>query len=791
MIATGAAGADGTLPADAYHRAESLRAAGVVGLVRNLTVTPIWLPDGDRFWFQEQSATGVHFVAVDPARHVRQPAFDHGRLAAAISSATGAATDPDHLALTDLVFLDSSSQRLRFTTSGKQLTCSTSPTRCEASPLTAPNRAESLSPDGRHAVFARADNLWVRDLATGSERQLTSDGEPHFAYGKIPDAGLVTVLQQSSGMTFGLYGVRWSPDGQRLVATRVDERKIPDYHFLQSVPYDGSRRPKLISFRMALTGEPAKASVETSIIDASSGVRHTLATGADGLSAPLRWSTDGRRFLALQGGDFSRNVTVFDVDALSGTLRKAFSEDSATFLQVSPLEYDEPAIRYLPATEELIWFSQRDGWGHLYLVDVRSGRIKARLGEGPWSVQNIVRVDETRRVVYFTAVGREPGEDPYLRHLYSVGFDGRGLRLLTPEPGDHDFPPVANPAMRDALAALGMFAEAPVMFSPSGRYFIDSWSTVDRPPEYVVRAADGRVVMPLVRADASAAMNAGWIAPEPFQATAADGKTALYGFLIKPAGFDPAKRYPIVEVIYNGPQVVTTAHSFAGALGDHLASSAQSFAQLGFVSIVMDGRGTELRSKAFQDYMYNNMQEFALEDHVAALRELAAHRPYMDLARLGVIGHSFGGFAAMKAILGYPDFYKAAVASAGPYDMYGMYALDAFFEPPKFDPAGPAKGPFREPSNWGSVDLTRQAGQLKGKLLLAYGDLDENAYPAVSARMVNALIAANKEFDLIYLPNRSHAFSGEPYFIRRSWDFFVRSLINAEPPKDYAFAAPR
>jgi dienelactone hydrolase len=538
--------------------------------------------------------------------------------------------------------------------------------------------------------------------------------------------------------------------------------------------------------RVALTSEPVQARYEVSIIDVAGGAPRVLPVGPEGLSFPIGWSTDGRRVIALQGGDYSRKVTVFDVDADAGTVRKAYVEDSTTFLQVSPLEYDEPALRYLPRTEELVWYSQRDGWGHLYLLDLRTGRVKAQLGGGDWSVQNIVHLDEARRTLYFTAVGREPG-DPYQRRLYAVGLDGRGLKLLTPEAGDHDFPPVMNPAMRDPLEALGMFKEAPIMFSPTGRYFIDSWSTLGQPPEHVVRDAGGRVVMALGKTDAGALLKAGWIAPEPFQATAADRRTAVYGYLIKPAGFDPSRRYPVVEVIYNGPQVVSTSHNFAGTLEDWLAVRAQSFAQLGFVAVVMDGRGTPLRSKAFQDYMYNNMQEFAVEDHVAALRELATRLPFMDFERLGVIGHSFGGFTSMKAILGYPDFYKAAVSSAGPYDMYGMYSLDAFFPPPEFDPV-PAPAPaFRAPRNWGAVDLTKQAGQLKGKLLLAYGELDENAYPAVSVRMVDALIAANKEFDLIFMPNRSHAFSDEPYFVRRSWDFFVRNLMDMEPPKDYAF----
>lgn len=778
-----------SLAVDVYRRAAAARAETVVALARNLTVTPAWAPAGDRFWFREENADGWRYVDVDPVHRTRQAAFDHARLAAAIAEATRTAVDPGHISLTDLALLDATGRRIQFTVGKRQLTCDVPAATCVAAERAAPARELVVSPDGTQAAFARNDNVWLRDLASGAERQLTSDGVPHFAYGKIPDAGLVTVLQASSGLAFGPYGLHWSPDGHRLVVTRLDERALPEYHFLQAVPYDGSRRPKPISFRMALTAEPLKAAMEVSIIDVRSGTQRRLDTGPEGLSLPYLWSSDGRRFVAIQGGDYSRSATVFDVDADSGAMRRVLSEDSRTFLQVSPLEYDEPAVRYLPATGELVWFSQRDGWNHLYLVDVRTGRIKAKLGDGAWSVQNIVYLDAARRVIYFTAVGREAGEDPYARRLYSVGLDGRKLRLLSPEPGDHDFPPLPNPAMRDALAALGMYHDAAVMFSPTGRYFIDSWSTVNRPPVYVVKATDGRVVMPLVETDASAVLKTGWVAPEPFRATAADGTTDLHGFLVKPAGFDPSRRYPVVEVIYNGPQVVSTTHNFAGALGDWLASGAQSFAQLGFVAIVMDGRGTPLRSKAFQDYIYNNLQEFSLEDHVAVIRQLAARFPFMDIERLGVIGHSFGGFTAMKAILGYPDFYRAAVASAGPYDMYGMYSLDAFFEPPVFDPATPAGAPFREPTNWGAVDLTKQAGRLKGDLLLAFADLDENAYPAVSARMVNALIAANKEFDLIYLPNRSHSFDAEPYFVRRSWDFFVRNLMGVEPPRDFAFGS--
>jgi dipeptidyl-peptidase 4 len=775
---------------DAYHRAEAVRADKIAAGALNLALTPVWVPHSDRFWFREQTSQGWRYTAVDPEHRNRGLAFDHARLALAITHVIQKPVDADHLPLGNLVIEDSRAHQVSFTINEQSLACDIVSLSCAARDKRTADPLLIVSPNGAMAIIAKGDNIWVRDLNTGSDRQLTQNGEAHFSYGKMPDAGLLTILKTSSGRTFPLFGVQWSPDSRRLVVTRVDERGLPDYFFLQSVPYDGTLRPKVLSLRTALSGETKKAVAEVSIIDVTTGARIALDTGPDGLSQSLWWSSDNTHFLAIQGGDYSRTETLFDIDATSGAMRPVLREESSTFLQVSPLEYDEPAVRYLAGTNEVIWFSQRDGWNHLYLVDVRTGAIKAQLGKGPWSVQNIVYVDEPRRLLYFTAAGREFGEDPYFRHLYSIRLDGSGLKLLTLEAADHAFPGAPNPALSAALAALGFPSSTAQLFARSGRYFIDTSSTLQAPPVSVVRAADGRVVMPLVKADITGALKAGWITPEPFHAKAADGATDLYGLIVKPSGFDPSRRYPVIDCIYNGPQVVTTPHDFAGVMTNWMMSCAESFAQLGFVTLVMDGRGTPMRSKTFQDYMYNNMQEFALEDHVAVLKALSADRPYMDLARLGVIGHSFGGFAAMKAILGYPDFYKAAVASAGPYDMYGMYPLDAFFAPPTFADQPDGHG-AHQPNNWGNVDLTQQAASLRGKLLIAYGDLDENALPAITARMVSALINANKEFDLIYLPNRSHSFSSEPYFIRRTWDFFVRNLMGAEPPKDYTFGSVR
>jgi dipeptidyl aminopeptidase/acylaminoacyl peptidase len=613
---------------------------------------------------------------------------------------------------------------------------------------------------------------------------MTHDGVARFGYGKMPDGQLLRVLSDTRGFALPLYGIEWAPDSRHVIATRVDERAVPDYPFLQLAPYDGDRRPRVTMVRSPLSGQE-RPPIDVAIVDTAAATVKHLPVGPLGLSTVHYWDPSGKRFVALQGGEYTRSGTLYEVAVPSGTARKVASENSKTFLQSNALIYDEPAFRFLAASNEMIWFSQRDGWNHLYLVDMKTGAFKP-ITRGDWNVQNILRVDEKARRIYFTGAGRERGENPYWRHLYVASLDGSDAQKLTGEPADHAFPPVPN-ALFGML--FGRASVPPAMLAPSGRYFVDTISTVNQPTSIVLKRIDGGEVMKLEAADISAATAIGFVLPEPFSAKAADGKTDLYGWILRPPSFDAGRRYPVIDAIYNGPQVVTTPHDFAGATRG-FASDARAMAQLGFVVVMLDSRGTPMRSKAFQDQYYNNLGEFGLEDHVAAIKEISTTRPWMDLDRVGLYGHSFGGYAAMKGILGYPDFYKASAASAGPYDLFGMYSLETFFEPAIYKNGGKKPtGPADRPTNWGKYDLTQDAANLKGKLLLGYGDLDENAWPAVTARMVNALIAANKSFDLLYMPNRPHAFSQEGYFIRRRWDFFVRNLAGKEPPVDYAFGA--
>jgi dipeptidyl aminopeptidase/acylaminoacyl peptidase len=785
-----------SIAAETYRRAEAVLPSNVAPKLRNGAITPIWLPDGNRFWYRRETPAGWEYVAVDPGRATRAAAFNHVRLAVALSKVLGVHIDSAHLPLDDLTFQDRNAGEIRFAAMARVITCKVASSECRVERPSGAAADLVVSPDGRQAAFVRDYNLWIKVLATGAERRLTDDGVDYFAYGRVPDSlSDVALKAQTTNLHLRPYGLDWSPDSRWLVVTRMDERAVANYPFVQFLSPDGRRRPRVLTIRRPLAGESNRPVQEVSIIDTHTGARSKVNVGP-GLSLEHWWAPDGRRFLAVQGEQdrfYVRQVSLAEVSSADGALRPVLTESSRTFVQTSPLLLEEPAIAFLARTNEAIWYSQRDGWGHLYLVDVGTGAIKSLLTPGEGSVRNIIRIDESSRRLFFTAVGREAGEDPYYRHLYSVSLDGHDLRALTPDSGDHAFPGATLPPQYQS-SGRPLQPAAPALISPSGRFMIDIRSTVSEAPVSILKRIDGTLVMTLETADVAAVLAAGWITPEPFVVKAADGKTDIYGLLVRPEHFDPRQRFPIVDAIYNGPFLVTAPHSFLGALRDGpLGYGTQSFAQLGFVAIIMDSRGTPLRSKAFQDYIYNNLQEFGLEDHVAALRTLAQRNPWMDLDRVGLFGHSFGGYTALKGILGYPQFFKVAVASAGDYDEFGVDPHFAgLFEPPIFhDGASSPQSASDRPTNWGDIDLTQHADRLQGRLLLAYGDLDENVYPYTTIRLINALIAANKTFDLLYLPGRNHEYLGEGYFIRRRWDYFVRHLLGAEPPKDYPIEAAK
>ncbi len=616
-----------------------------------------------------------------------------------------------------------------------------------------------LSPDGREIAFPREHNLYVRSRDGTEEIQLTDDGEPYYDYGTRPEARQAPITDRRFKIRRPLPGL-WSPDSKKLVTQRTDQRGVAEQVLIQAPP-DGSGAPVVFTYRAPNPGDSIVPRAELVIFDIErrSMVRVDWEPLLSMFWTPfdftqIWWSDDSERLYVVAEDRGWKSVTLFEVDASSGETRVIIEERSPTFVELT-VDYGAngtPNIRFIGDGAEIIWFSERDGWGHLYLYDGRTGALENRITSGEWVVRQILRVDETERQIYFTAGGREPGRDPYYRHLYRINFDGTELVLLTPEDADHD-----------------------VRFSPSGTYVVDTYSRVDVEPRSVLRrVSDGRVVRELEKADLSELFDTGWNWPERFTVKARDGVTDLYGVIFRPTNFDPSRSYPIIDDYYPGAQRQRVPKTFGLALGGSQAS-----AELGFVVVTLDGMGTALRSKAFHDASYKNFGDATLPDHITGLQQLAGLYPYLDLNRVGIHGASAGGYGSIRAILAHPDFFKVAVSFSGNAAMESVIAIWA--EKWQGYPVG---------DYYAESDNRALAANLKGKLLIGWGDLDDTVPPYQTRQIIDALIKENKDFDLLVLPNRNHGAGGDPYAIRKRWDYFVQHLLGAEPPQEYRIEVP-
>lgn len=761
-----------------YARAERFLSWNKDKSVLNADVQHHWIGNEDRFWYLRTSAAGQkEFVIVDAASGERTAAFDPRKLAATLGEATGKSIDPGDLPFSRLQFSDQDS--IEFEVDGVRWVWELAKSAlCRAPEV--PVVPEERSPDGKWAAFRREENIWIRPTGGGEALPLTTDGVEHHGYGGLPGACLHWVTDLRKGKP-PRPKVMWSPDSRYLLTYRVDEREVKDLSLIQSVPEDGSFRPKLYTYRCAMAGDEHVTQLELVVLDVANRRRVKLsAISQFFVLMPMEahtvwWASDSGAVYFIERDRFLKWVALKRADLRTGMVREVIRENSDTVALVSAMNpYERPTVRIL-TNGDVIWYSRRSGWGHLYYYDA-SGALRAPITQGEWLVRRIVRVDESARCIYFTASAREQGRDPYEQRLYRIDFHGKGLELLTPEEGEHDFTPptsedeeggrLANEAGRDR-------------FAPSGRYFLDSFSWPDKPPVLVLRDRDGRLIRTLEEADISKLEAQGYTPVEPFAALAADGRTRIYGNLFRPSRLDPARKYPVIDANYPGPQACRTRKSFTAAVFDE--EDAQAIAELGFIVVTVDGRGTPNRSVSFTEYAYGRLDKASdLDDHLSALHQLAERYPYMDLERVGIYGVSGGGFRAAQAILRYPDFYKVAVSSEGNHEQRGYSCTwgETY--------VGPVEGnDYSLSASW------PEAANLKGKLLLMHGELDDNVPPTLTLRLVDALIKANKDFDLLILPNENHSTAiKSPYFIRRKWDFFVRHLMGVEPPAGYAITPP-
>jgi dipeptidyl-peptidase-4 len=731
-----------------YDRAE-LIARKWQNKVAGGRVEPRWYAP-DRFYYRNDLGEGNWgFVKVDASAGRREAAFDHARLAEALmKTVSGTTFTPGRLPLENLEFsadgktfaFDAAGSRWTSAFSSYALAKTLQPATASATRPTATNpsrrgqggnrgpdaqgrtwgRRDATSPDGKFVVTARDGNLYLKPKAGGDEVQLTKDGTAQDGFES---------------------GVFWSPDSSRLVALRTKKEQEHKVHMVESSPRD-QLQPKLKTIQYLKPGDDI-AITRPHLFDV--GEKKGIAVSDDLFKTPwsvtqVRWSSDSSRFTFLYNQRGHQVMRVVAVDAKSGEAKPIVDEQAKTFIDWT----NKVFTRYLDETGEIIWMSERDGWNHLYLYDAATGQVKHPITKGKWVVRGVDRVDEKARQIWFRAGGIHPDQDPYHVHFCRVNFDGTGLVTLTKGDGTHR-----------------------VEYSPDGKYFVDTYSRVDMAPVMELRRSDdGALVCELERGDTSKLAAAGWKAPERFVAKGRDGTTDVYGVIFRPTNLDPAKKYPILEDIYAGPQGAFVPKGFLPFFGQ------QGIAELGFIVVQIDGMGTNFRSKAFHDVCWKNLGDAGFPDRKLWIKAAAEKYPYMDLSRVGLFGTSAGGQSALGGLLFHGDFYKAGVANCGCHDN----RMDKIWWNEQWMswPMGPH---YEQQSN------VTNAHKLTGKLMLFVGELDTNVDPASTMQVVNALIKANKDFDFLVFPGAGHGQVGA-YGQRRLRDFFVRNLWNVEPRRE-------
>ena len=721
-----------------------------------------WLDD-THFWYRDHDASGDHIMEMDVTIGKIAPAFDQAKLAAALGKARGKAMKATKWPARGFDFRVLPGGDLDVQLGDNWFRCDLSGVGvCTARDkmLKTGNEPGALSPDGKLLAFVRDWNLWVRDLATGKETQLTTDGAKDYGY-----------ATQNAGWIHGDGAiVRWSPDSKRIASYRQDQREVGDMYTVDT----RVGHPKLDAWKYPLPGDDKVFMIEPVVIDVAANkmVRlkmapeQRLSTLCDTLAcddgepyawSDVKWAPDGNTLALVETSRNRQHETFRIADAETGDVRTAFEFTAQDYYESG---HGRVNWQYLPKTQEAIWPSEQNDWNNLYLYDLKTGRQLRPVTSGEGNVTEVLHLDRATRTLWFVGVGRTPGVNPYYRQFFKVDIDSGKVTLLTPGDADHT-----------------------IEMSPDGKYFVDSHSTPTTPPVTVLRASDdGHVIATVARADISRLQAAGWVPPIPITVKARDGKTTLYGMMFKPTNFDPHKKYPVIDYIYPGPQTGSVrGRSFLAARIDH-----QAMAELGFIVVAIDGMGTPWRSTSFHHYWYGNMGDNTLPDQVAGIRELAKRHPWIDLDRVGIWGHSGGGNATATAMFRYPDFFKAGWAESGNHDNRN-YENDW----------GEKYQGLLVTNLDGTTSYDNQANQLiaknlKGRLMLVHGEIDDNVPISSTYLVVDALIKANKDFDMLVLPNQHHGYGEDSsYVTRRRWDWFVKNLAGDTPLHEFRIPNPK
>jgi dipeptidyl aminopeptidase/acylaminoacyl peptidase len=711
-----------------YARANGLRAK-YEALAVNVPGPATWVGHTHRFWYRLSTTSGSEFLMYDADSRQKRPAFDHERLAAALSKASGTSYTARKLPFNTFTFADDEGA-IDVTVEGEPWTCSLTAYACrKTEPRRRPEDTPRVSPDKKWEAVIVNYNVAIRAAGTKTSTHLSSDG--------------------SEGNAYALASIAWSPDSKKLAAYRVKPGYRREVHYVESSP-DDQIQPKSSTRQYAKPGD---------VLDLQQPVLFDVGTKQqivvdNGLFpnpyqlSQLEWRKDSRAFTFEYNARGHQVYRVIEADAATGQARAVISEEPKTFFNYrtanGSLSDSGKKYRFdVNDGREVVWMSERDGWNHLYLIDGATGATKSQITKGAWPVRSVVKVDETARLIWFSASGMYPGQDPYFAYYYRINFDGSGLtRWSSDVEANH-----VGAASWDQ------------------QFLVDTYSRIDMAPvSELRRVSDGALVAELERADINPLARSGWRAPEVFTAAGRDGRTDIWGVIVRPSNFDPSRRYPIIENIYAGPQGSFVPKSFA-AYNPMMAQ-----ADLGFIVVQIDGMGTSNRSKAFQDVAFKNLGDAGFPDRIAWHKAVAAKYPWYDISRIGIYGTSAGGQNSLGGLLFHPEFYRVAVSAAGCHDN----RMDKIWWNEQWMswPIGP------EYSTSSNVD---NAYRLQGKVLLVVGEMDNNVDPSSTMQVVNQLIKHDKDFDLLYIPGAGHG-AGGAYGEHKRFDFFVRELLGVRPP---------
>jgi len=718
-----------------YARAAGLRER-LQPLAVNVVSSSGWIGKTHRLWYKKSVEGGSSFFVVDADTKVKKPAFDHNLLAAELGKVLGDKVKANDLPFRSIEF-SKDEKSIEFVVGTFRYSCDLKTYACKKvgparrwmrdrfdmwrrGPASqAVSEETKASPDGKREAFIKNYNVAVRYKETGEEFFLSRDG--------------------SEGNFYTFSSIAWSPDSKKIAAFRLRLGYHRIVHYVESSPSD-QLQPRHHEMEYAKPGDALDIEQPVLfLIDEKKTVfiDNSLFPNPYEMSAPV-WRKDSLTFTFEYNQRGHQVYRIIEVDGTTGKTRALISEEPETFFSYSGKKY-----RYdIEDGKEIIWMSERDGWNHLYLYDGSTGKVKNQITKGQWVVRGVDKVDEEKRQVFFRASGMDPGQDPYFVHAYCINFDGTGLTAMTEGEGNHS-----------------------ISYSSDMAYYLDTWSRVDLPPcTELRRTSDRKIIKEVEKADISRLVEAGWEPPEVFAAKGRDGRTDIWGIIIRPLDFDPSKKYPVVEYIYAGPHSSHVPKSFSPCF------RMQPLAEMGFIVVQVDGMGTSNRSKAFHDVCWKNLGDAGFPDRILWHKAVAAKYPYYDLSRVGIYGNSAGGQNTLGGLLFHPEFYKVGVSSCGCHDN----RMDKIWWNEQWMgwPIGPE---YAASSN---VD---NAFRLRGHLLLIVGEMDTNVDPSSTMQVVNALIKANKNFDLLVIPGGGHGMGGE-YGQRKMFDFFVRHLHGVDLP---------